>query len=96
MTLSIFVDPFTWNLLQQRFGRPSSLNSISDIYDGKAHNDFLQNKAHVSLALNTDGVAIFRSSKVDLWPVWLVINELPKTKRYDHTCQMGKELVQIP
>ena len=60
MTLSIFVGPFTWNLLQQRFGRPSSLNSISDIYDGKAykaHNDFLQNKAHVSLALNTDGVA---------------------------------------
>ena len=39
---------------------------------------------NISLTLNTDGVAIFKSSKNSLWPVWLVINELPPTERYVH------------
>ena len=39
---------------------------MQDIYDGREyqkHAEFLSNKAHVSLTMNTDGVAIFKSSK---------------------------------
>ena len=31
--------------------------------------------------MNTDGVAIFKSSKVSMWPVYLLINELPLSDR---------------
>ena len=50
------------------------------MYDGceyKNHNDFLSRPENLSLMLNTDGVCLFRSSTVSLWPLWLVINELP-------------------
>ena len=48
----------------------------------KRHIDYLSNPAHVSLILNTDGVSLYRFSKVSIWPVWAVVNELPPCKRY--------------
>ena len=77
-------DKSIWVSLKERFLRPNSGN-ISDVYDGvqyKKWEHFLNEQAHVSLLLNTDGVAIFRSSKFSIWPVWIVINELPKSQRY--------------
>lgn len=59
---------------------------IEDVYDGaeyKKHSEFLSDPANISLTCNSDGVAIFTSSSVELWPVWLSINELPKEQRYD-------------
>ena len=32
---------------------------------------------NLSFVLNTDGAPVFKSSKVSIWPVFLVINELP-------------------
>jgi hypothetical protein len=32
---------------------------------------------NISFTLNTDGVPIFKSSKFSIWPVYLMINELP-------------------
>lgn len=64
--------------------RPCSENELADIYDGieyKKLQPFLNHPCHVSLTLNTDGVAIYRSSKVSIWPVWFVVNELPASKR---------------
>lgn len=69
--------------MQERFGRSAGGDVLADIYDGyeyrKLHS-FLKHPTHVSLTLNTDGVAIYRSSKVSIWPVWFVINELPLSK----------------
>lgn len=73
-----------WDALQQRFTRAREDGIMQDITDGSAYQknlDFLSNPAHVSFTMNTDGVAIFKSSKVSVWPVWLMINELPKTIR---------------
>ena len=81
----LLTDPSIWNTLQRR--RPPS-DTIQDICDGqayKAHHDFLKHPSHVSLQLNTDGVAIFRSSKISIWPIWVEINELPKDMRYIHS-----------
>ena len=53
---------------------------IRDIYDGDAYLKWariLDCKEGISLLCNTDGVSIFRSSKYEIWPIWLVINELP-------------------
>lgn len=79
-----FIDPSIWTALQKRLRQPTTPN-ITDVYDGqqyKQHSHFLSNPSHVSLMINTDGVAIFRSSKSSVWPIWIAINELPKEKRY--------------
>lgn len=84
MKLHCFLpDTETWSALQHRFKRPQK-GGISDIYDGsgyKQYAEFLSHPAHVSLLINTDGIAIYRSSSVSIWPVWGVINELPATLR---------------
>ena len=35
--------------------------------------------SHHIYRLNTDGVALYNSSKVSIWPVWAVVNELPSS-----------------
>ena len=58
------------------------------MYDGQLyqkHVAFVSHPANVTLLLNTDGVSVFKSSKSTLWPVWLIINELPKRLRYEYT-----------
>ena len=36
---------------------------------------------HITLTMNTDGVPLYNSSSVSLWPVFLEINELPPSER---------------
>ena len=82
--LSLHSDIDFWNALQKRSHCNHCEDVLQDIYDGREYqrySQFLSNNANVSLTLNTDGVAIFRSSKSSVWPVWLVINELPKGMR---------------
>ena len=87
LDIHLCTDSYIWRRLQERFFRQqdSSDGSISDIYDGEGYkrfSSFLKHPAHVSLLLNTDGVAIYRSSSVSIWPVWGVVNELPASIRY--------------
>ena len=62
---------------------------MSDVYDGVEYKKlsvpggFLSCEfpANVSFCMNTDGVALFKSSQTEIWPLWLVINELPANMR---------------
>lgn len=59
---------------------------IGDVYDGFGYKNLfdkgiLSMKNNISFVLNTDGVNIFKSSKLSMWPVYLMINELSITKR---------------
>lgn len=61
-------------------------NSICDVYDGQLYKDlfnsgFLSNRNNISFSMNTDGVSIFKSSSTSMWPVYLLINELPIKQR---------------
>ena len=74
-----------WAALQQWRRRPAQDGIIGDVYDGeeyKKHCLFLSNPANVTLVMNTDGLALFKSSTKSLWPIWLCINELPVSERY--------------
>ena len=59
------------------------------MYDSKlykalsAPSGFLSSPSNISLLGNTDGVALIRSSSYGVWPVFLVINELPPLQRYN-------------
>ena len=45
--------------------------------------DFFKCKYHITFALNYDGAPKFKSSRVQLWPVHLYLNELPPRIRYE-------------
>ena len=61
---------------------------LSDIYDSQLYQALagpqgpLADEHNISVILNTDGVEVFKSTKVSMWPVLLMINELPFTERY--------------
>ena len=84
-TFEYVTDSTNWKHLQRRFERVSNPDKFSDVYDGREyqhHRVFLSKPENISLLLNTDGVSIFRSSTVSLWPILLVINELPPSVRF--------------
>ena len=62
--------------------------NIYDIYDEDYRTfttpgGFLHDNYNISFTLNTDGVNKYKSSNAgNIWPVYLVINELPKAYRF--------------
>ena len=72
-------------MLKYRFHRKPQERCLEDVFDGTAYvasSDFFSCKYNVSFALNYDGAPKFKSSKVQLWPVQLYLNELPPCIRY--------------
>ncbi|KAK3918031.1 TBC1 domain family member 23 [Frankliniella fusca] len=61
-------------------------NNLEDIYDGQAYKEaekqFSVGDTNLTLTWNTDGLQIFNSSLMSLWPFYFVINELSPKKRY--------------
>ena len=74
---------YTFNCKKKKKG------NLEDIYDGEIYlkhfkdNGFLSNKDNISFLWNTDGVPlVFKSSKVYIWPLFLVITELEPSLWY--------------
>lgn len=67
----------------QLYKKLPSCSIIRDIVDGieykkfKQNGGFLTNEDHLTLLFNTDGIPLYKSSKVNIGPVFLAINELP-------------------
>jgi hypothetical protein len=62
-------------------------NTITDIIDGSAYRKILhescgKNEYILTAVLNTDGVNLYSSSKVELWPIFLAVNELNPRARF--------------
>ena len=67
---------------------------ICDVLDGRLYKEYFnsdgfirgsspqKNEVHISFQVNTDGVSLFRSSKFAVWPVYLIINEIPPNYRW--------------
>ena len=74
--------------LQHRFNRKKQAQeNIEDVYDGRLYRSLvskgiLNSGNNISFIFNTDGVPVFKSSKVFIWPLYLVINKLPHNKRF--------------
>ena len=72
--------------LNYRFTRHKiNENHYEDIYDGYVYkslpDDFTNNQNNITFAWNTDGLPLFKSSKISIWPLYLMINELPYNMR---------------
>lgn len=83
---SVFTSAVRSNRFKHYEGKRNK-NTIGDVYDGTIYKRLFENggilsdKNNLSFALNTDGVPIFKSSNIGLWPVYLLINELPMSMR---------------
>ena len=70
---------------KQERGTP---DHIEDIIDGKnfkcffGDEGFLRNRYHLAFQMNTVGVALFKSSTFSIWPVYMIICDLPPGLRY--------------
>ncbi len=85
----LLADPQIWRHLKEQSTQARNPNVICDVYDGKEYlryHDFLSKPENLSLVFNTDGVALFRSSQVSIWPIWILINELPPSQRSARDC----------
>lgn len=74
--------------IQYRHHRQRESDQICDIYDGELYKKLsqypyvLSSPHNISFTWNTDGVPVFKSSNFSLWPLYLVVNELPPKKRF--------------
>lgn len=74
---SCFIDH--WESLQQTVSR-SSEGTLGDVWDGAVLKNYCtleSNTIHLAFALSTDGVQLYKSTSVSLWPVYLMLLNLP-------------------
>uniref|UniRef100_A0A6V7JN82 Uncharacterized protein n=1 Tax=Bracon brevicornis TaxID=1563983 RepID=A0A6V7JN82_9HYME len=80
-------EEFTPNL-SYRFNRGKiGEHSVEDIDDGDHYKEqqaygFLNDPWAISFMWNSDGAQLYKSSQKSIWPLYLVVNELPYAMRY--------------
>lgn len=65
------------------FRADDSRHVISDICDGTLYQTLKSNSEEdfLSLTFNCDGVPVFQSSKISIWPILCCVNEIPPESR---------------
>ena len=70
-------------------------NCIKDIYDGKLYRTFVKNLpesdryTYATAIFNTDGASVFKCSKYSIWPIYLMLNEIPVEARFRNLIVTG-------
>ena len=79
--------PGFYSSLQRQNSVLRKPEQLADIYDGQLYQALvsdggcLADNKNLSVILNTDGVVVFKSTNLSMWPVLLMINELPFAQR---------------
>ena len=81
--------PECWYEICKSFEDRTSFGDRShrrDVYGGVVYRQliesgFLSSSSNISLLCNTDGIPVFRSSSFSIWPLLLLVNELPFSMR---------------
>ena len=89
---TIFVSQLNYKFKHEREKEESGkTNNIEDIIDSKNYKrffgegGFLRNHCHLAFQINTGGGMLFKSSPFSIWPVYMIICDLPPTLRYTRT-----------
>ena len=85
---ALYARPDFIDRLQHRHNRiRHNLANFDDIYEGQVYTklsqdgEILEDHRNISLTWYTDGISIYKSSKFSIWPLYLMINELPFEER---------------
>lgn len=65
-------------------------HALKDVYDGRIYKSLLNSedgqgfkrKEAFSLLINADGISSFEKPRLTIWPVYLVVNEIPIQERF--------------
>ena len=78
-----------WSKIEKTIKRRSSpIDSMTDIFDGELYRqlccsgNILHANKNLTCTFNTDGVALYKSSRIEIWPVYIAINEIPPAERF--------------
>ncbi|KAG0444718.1 hypothetical protein HPB47_013467 [Ixodes persulcatus] len=81
------------NLVKLREEAQAPSDIIRDITSGAAYKHLQQTGVlewtDLTITFNTDGSPLYKSSRSSVWPIQLIINELPPTVRFDHCALAG-------
>ena len=89
--ITIYKDHYEY-VLKERTQEP---NLLHDVYDGKEYKKFVNSLSeqerlnYVSAIFNTDGAAKFKCSRYSIWPIYLMLKELPKQERMSKLITCG-------
>ncbi|XP_016844429.1 uncharacterized protein LOC107981965 [Nasonia vitripennis] len=79
-------------VISKRISKPGF---IEDVYDGKEYRAFVNSLpqedkySYLTAVFNTDGAPKFKSSQYSIWPLYLMLNELPKQERMNKLITCG-------
>lgn len=77
-----------WKEITENLQSSASSKNICDIRNGLEYKKlqepggFLHNSNNITFSMFTDGVPLFKSSGVQMWPVYILINEIPPKQRF--------------
>ncbi|XP_029157325.1 uncharacterized protein LOC114929811 [Nylanderia fulva] len=70
-------------------------NYINDIHDGELHKKVIANSAHiVSYNISTDGAPLGHKTKRSIWPLSVILNDLPPKIRFENVLLAGIMVVK--
>lgn len=83
------IEKFDYKRLNEQIQKNSS-NVFKDFIDSEIYQAYIStikhmfkdNRLFLSFTLNTDGISISEKSKLSLWPIYLIINEIPVETRF--------------
>lgn len=72
--------------LEEALNRKKEDDNLRDIYDGRVYQEYVEmgllgNTSNLSYTFNTDGCQPADKSKVTVWPIYMMIHELPSYLR---------------
>ena len=65
-----------------------TVTSLRDVIDGSMYKDLcregriLHKNSNLTCTFNTDRVALYKSSRIEIWPIYVAINEIPPIERF--------------
>lgn len=68
--------------------REHKSNALTDIIDGSEYRKLCEldgvlfKNKNLTWTFNTDGVALYKSSRIEIWPVFVAVNEIPPKERF--------------
>lgn len=72
-------------------------DTVSDITNAACFKELAEEaefgKDDLTLNINTDGSPVFKSSKMSVWPLQFIVNELPPPVRFQHPTNVSRTMV---
>ena len=83
--------------MRYRFTKTHTQGILTDVFDGAAYQTKVchLDENYITLSINFDGAPRFKSSGMQVWPVQILINELPPKMRLTHALKKNSLIIRM-